>query len=131
MTRVLPSASLLVVLFLPAPVAAQSASFEAFDVVSIKPNTLGPQSPAGIRTLPDGTLVMTNQPIRSIITTASPVPVREVVGLPGWAMTERYDVTAKPPVGSTREQRSQMWRTMFAERMKLVAHVEEREQDTF
>lgn len=131
MVRVLASASLLVVLSLPAPVDAQSASLEAFDVVSIKRNTLGPQSPAGIRTLPDGTLVMTNQPIRSIILSASPVPARQVERLPDWAMTERYDVTAKPPAGSTREQRSQMWRTLFAERMKLVAHVEEREQDTF
>jgi len=63
--------------------------------------------------------------------TASPVPAREVEGLPNWAMTEQYDVTAKPPAGSTREQRNQMWRRLFAERMKLVARVEEREQDTF
>ncbi len=131
MVRTLAAISLLVIVSLPVLVNAQSPSFEAFDVVSIKRNTLGTQSPAGIRTLPDGTLVMTNQPIRSIITTASPVPVREVVGFPDWVMAERYDVTAKPPSGSTREQRSQMWRTLFAERMKLVAHVEEREQDTF
>jgi uncharacterized protein (TIGR03435 family) len=54
-----------------------------------------------------------------------------VIGLPDWASTERYDVTAKPPADSTREQRSEMWRTLFAERMKLVAHVEEKERDTF
>ncbi len=131
MVRVLAATSLLVVISLPAPVSAQSTSSEVFDVVSIKRNTLGPQSPAGIRTLPDGTLVMTNQPIRSIIAAAAPVPVREVVGYPDWVMTERYDVTAKPPAGSTREQRNPMWRTLFAERMKLVAHIEEREQDTF
>ena len=130
MIRVLASTALIVVSFPPA-IAAQSAQFDAFDVVSIKRNTRGPQSPAGMRTLPDGTLIMTNQPIRSIIMTASPVPAREVEGLPHWAMTEQYDVTAKPPAGSTREQRSQMWRTLFAERMKLVAHVEEREQDAF
>ena len=59
------------------------------------------------------------------------MPVREVVGLPDWATTERYDITAKPPAGSTPQQRSEMWRTFFAERMKLVAHVEERERDTF
>jgi hypothetical protein len=92
MVRVLASASLLVVISLPAMVHAQSPSFEAFDVVSIKRNTLGQQSPAGIRTLPDGTLVMTNQPIRSIMSTAAPVPVREVVGFPDWVMTERYDI---------------------------------------
>jgi uncharacterized protein (TIGR03435 family) len=131
MVRVLVSTSLIVVISLPASVFAQSVSFERFDVVSIKRNILGPEAGGGMRTLPDGTLVMTNQPIRSIIMSASPVPAREVVGLPDWAMTERYDVTVKPPAGSTREQRRQMWQTLLAERMKVVAHVEEREQDTF
>jgi uncharacterized protein (TIGR03435 family) len=74
---------------------------------------------------------MTNVSIGQFIRSAAPVPVREVIGLPEWASTERYDVTAKPPSDSTREQRSEMWRTLFAERMKLVAHVEERERDTF
>jgi Protein of unknown function (DUF3738) len=109
MVRVLASTSLIVVISLPASLYAQSVSFERFDVVSIKRNILGPEAGAGMRTLPDGTLVMTNQPITSIIMSASPVPAREVVGLPDWAMTERYDVTVKPPAGSTREQRRQMW----------------------
>jgi uncharacterized protein (TIGR03435 family) len=84
-----------------------------------------------MRALPDGTLVMTNQSIRSILAGAAPVPVRDVIGYPSWVTTERYDVTLKPPPGSTPQQRAQMQRTMFAERMKLVAHVEEREQATF
>lgn len=110
-------------------VAAQTTRVE-FDVVSIKrsdPDARG----AGIRRLPDGTLIMTNQPIASIIFSASAVPAREVVGLPDWANTDRYDVTAKPPPGSTLQQRAEMMRTMFAERMKLKAHVEDRERDTF
>jgi uncharacterized protein (TIGR03435 family) len=110
----------------PSTPPAASAQFE---VISIKRNTsLGG---GGIRSLPDGTLIMTNQPIRSIILGASPVPVREVVGLPDWVNTERYDVTAKPPAGATREQRSEMMRNLFAERMMLAAHVETRERDTF
>lgn len=99
-----------------------------FDVVSIKrsPNdAVG----GGMRSLPDGTMIMTNQPIRSIILSASPVPAREVEGLPEWVTRERYDVTLKPPAGATREQRPEMMRTMFAERMMLKAHVEERERD--
>ena len=101
-----------------------------YDVVSIKRNVeIG--AGGGMRSLPDGTLMMTNQPIRSILSGAAPVPVRDVIGYPSWVTTERYDVTLKPPAGSTPEQRAQMRRTMFAERMKLVAHVEEREQTTF
>ena len=107
---------------------AQTAA--EFDVVSIKKND-GSQPGGGMRTLPDGTLMMTNQPIRSILASAAPVPVREVIGYPDWVVRERYDVIAKPPAGATREQRTAMWQALFAERLKLRAHVEEREQDTY
>jgi uncharacterized protein (TIGR03435 family) len=102
-----------------------------FDAVSIKRNNGGPQADGGISSLPDGTFVMKNQPISSMIRYAAPVVVREVAGLPAWAREDRYDVIAKPAAGTTREQRSQMWRAMFAQRMKLVARVEEREIDAF
>jgi uncharacterized protein (TIGR03435 family) len=101
-----------------------------FEVVSIKRNISGTTS-GGIRSVPDGTTVMTNQPIRSIIQAASPVPVREVEGLPDWVNSERYDVTLKPPAGAAREERGEMMRNMFVERMKLQAHVEERDRDVF
>ncbi len=109
---------------------AQATPPVEFDVASIKRNTSGSAS-GGIRNLPDGTVMMTNQPIRSMILSASPVPAREVVGYPEWVDTERYDMTAKPPAGATREQQRQMWQQLFKDRMKLVAHVEERERNTF
>ena len=101
-----------------------------FDVVSIKKND-GSTPNGGIRNLADGTLIMTNQPIRSILSAAAPVSVREVVGYPDWVDSEFYDVTVKPPAGTTREQRATMWQAMFAARMKVVAHVEQRPQTTF
>jgi hypothetical protein len=101
-----------------------------FEVVSIKRHvTLDANS--GIQNLPDGTTIAINQPISSLISGAAPVQVREVVGGPDWLKTERYDVTTKPPAGSTPAQRREMVRRMFAERMKLVAHIEQRERDTF
>ena len=125
--------TLFAALFAPPLLLAQAptpADSPRYDVVSIKRHDQLEAS-GGMRTLPDGTFVMTNQSIRSILAGAAPVPVRDVVGYPSWVATERYDVTLKPPAGSTREERAQMQRTMFAERMKLVAHVEEREQTTF
>jgi uncharacterized protein (TIGR03435 family) len=119
----------LVALALVQAISAQTPRVE-FDVVSIKrsaPDAVG----GSMRNLPDGTSIMTNVRVQQFITGAAPVPVREVIGLPEWATTERYDVTAKPPAGATPQQRSEMWRTLFAERMKLVAHVEERERETF
>lgn len=101
-----------------------------FEVVSIKRHVTVEAS-GGTRTLPDGTFIMTNQTIESIIRGAAPVPVREVIGAPDWVKYERYDVTAKPPAGATPEQRREMMRRMFIDRMKFVGHVEERERETF
>ena len=113
---------------LPAQSPAELSGAQ-FDVVSIK-RSPSDAAGGGMRNLPDGTMIVINQPIRSIILSASPVPAREVEGLPDWVNSERYDVTLKPPAGTTR-QRREMMRSMFAERMMLKAHVEERERDVF
>ncbi len=116
--------------FLAYRVSAQSPVRSEFEIVSIKrsmSNTPG----GGGRTLPDGSQRMVDMPLRNFIATASPVATREVIGLPDWATTERYDVEVKPPAGSSREQIREMWRTMWADRMKLIAHVEQRERDVY
>ena len=113
-----------------ARVSARQPARVEFDVVSIKRvDELRPGG--GGRNMPDGTVVLTNRPVASFIAPASPVPVVDVIGLPEWTKTERYDVTMKPPTGSTREQIAEMWRNMFADRMKLVGHVEQRERDVY
>jgi uncharacterized protein (TIGR03435 family) len=101
-----------------------------FEVVSIKRVTELRQT-ASIRTMPDGTEVIVNVPVAGFVGNASPVKVREVFGLPEWASTEKFDLTAKPPAGSSKEQRQAMWRAMFADRMKLAGHVEQRERDVY
>src|SRR4026209_2460710 len=99
---------------------AQAAAQELaqFKVVSIK-RRVTLEASGGTRTLPDGTFIMTNQTIESIIRGAAPVPVREVIGAPDWVKYERYDVTASPPAGTTPEQRREMMRRMFIDRMKF------------
>jgi uncharacterized protein (TIGR03435 family) len=110
---------------------AQAAAPLEFDVVSIKPSAAGLDF-TRMQTLPDFTFMMTNSPLRSIVMNASPVDgVREVLGLPDWANTERYDITAKPPAGTTREQLRPMWQALLADRMKLVSHIEQQERTTF
>ena len=109
---------------------AQTPRPTELDVVSIKRNASATDQ-ASMRTLADGTFIMVNQTIRSIIMSAAPVPVRDVTGLPEWTASERFDITAKPPAGATQEERSQMFRRMFEDRMQLRAHVGEREQMAF
>ena len=117
-------------------IEAQSPSSAEFDVVSIKRvDELRPGG--GMRTLPDGTFMMMNQPLGTLVNMVSPVLVtpREIVGMPDWMMRDRYDVTVKPPAGLTREQlrnaMPEMWRAMFADRMKLVWHVEQHQKDAY
>src|SRR5881409_2751167 len=71
-----------------------------FDVVSIKLNVSPPGSGGGMRTMPDGSFTMTNQSMASILNAASPVQVVEVMGIPNWAKSDRYDIVAKAPEGS-------------------------------
>jgi uncharacterized protein (TIGR03435 family) len=135
-SRILSIALIAISTPLIARVSAQAPAPVAFDVVSIK--HVDELRPGGSdRTLPDGTVMMMNGPLGALISSASPVPVtpRDIVGMPDWMMRERYDVTAKPPAGLTREQLRDMmpamWRAMFADRMKLVAHVEQHEKDAY
>jgi uncharacterized protein (TIGR03435 family) len=119
-----------------AQVATQTATEPTFDVISIKRvNEL--RQTGGMRILPDGTVMMINGPIGSLVNAASPVPItpRDIVGGPDWLWRDNYDVTVKPPEGLTRAQLAEMmplmWRAMFADRMKLVAHIEQREKDAY
>jgi uncharacterized protein (TIGR03435 family) len=46
---------------------------------------------------------------------------------PVWISTERYNVIAKVPEGSTREQVNAMWQNLLAERFGVVLHHESKE----
>jgi uncharacterized protein (TIGR03435 family) len=115
---------------------AQDNPRPEFEVVSIK-RVDEVRDTGGMRSLPDGTFMMQNQPMGTLVGMAAPVavPVGDIVGMPDWMMRDRYDVTVKSSGGFTSEQRREkwplMWRAMFADRMKLVAHIEQRERDVF
>jgi uncharacterized protein (TIGR03435 family) len=104
----------------------------SFEVASLKKNTTGPGG-SRLETLPDGTFRMINMPLIVIVTLISPFVVDRdhVVGIPDWVWTEPYDVIAKPPAGATADGQNDRLRSLLAERLKFVAHVEEREQDTY
>jgi uncharacterized protein (TIGR03435 family) len=106
-----------------------------FDVVSIKRNTTStPVVPPPILR-PDGGFTMTNIPVIALINQAYPfsqtVPT-ERIALPGWATTDRYDVsTTSTLTRATPEDRAAMIRAMLADRFKLVAHVERVDQPVY
>ena len=124
-------AALLLTLAFASPVLAQT-----FDVVSIKPHP--PEQ--GIAALnsgqtqrPDGSLMMTNVPAALFISRAYGIAPVNMVGLPAWATSVRYDLnaTASLPGVATAEQRAAMLKAMLADRFQLSLHVEPREQSTY
>jgi uncharacterized protein (TIGR03435 family) len=110
------------------PLAAQEPA-PAFEVASIKRN-IGPmpRTSGKIPNTPKGEIRLVWIPARLLVLLAYPaVAPAEVIGLPSWANSERYDVTVKGSPDATREQVTQMWRTLLADRMKLAAHYEPRD----
>jgi uncharacterized protein (TIGR03435 family) len=117
---------------LPAPppqVADPSITPPAYDVISIKPNK---SASGGTRIMnsPDG-FSATNVPIGFVISNAYGIRQDLISGLPGWADSARYDITAKvaaPDVPTlaklTRDQRNGMLKPLLADRFKLQAHEE-------
>ena len=106
---------------------AQSPRFE---VVSVKPND-GPGTSSSLSQRPDGGFTMVNMPVRTLITQA--YGAGEIVGLPGWAANDRYDVnaTAALPRPPTQDDRRAMMQAMLAERFKLSVRMETREAPAF
>jgi uncharacterized protein (TIGR03435 family) len=108
-----------------------------FEVVSIKRNvtdqTAGRPVGSKVNQRPDGGFTMTNIPVGMLISRAYPfaAPI-DMVGRPGWAMSERYDVSATSSLSSpTPDDRTAMLRALLADRFKLAVHVENREQPVY
>jgi uncharacterized protein (TIGR03435 family) len=109
-------------------VAAQEPAAPAFEVASVKPNTSVIEGSIGPR--PGGYAAM-NIPLRLLIIRAYELRSFQVVGGPSWIDGERFDVTARAAEGTPPNQVFPMLRTLLAERFKLVAHTEKREQPVY
>ena len=129
--------SALAIVAASAGVFAQTPSGPTFDVVSIKRHIPGPGPLAFSSTQnqrPDGGITMTNIRIMNLIARAYPEAVlpTDIAGLPGWAMSDGYDVSATSTLTqASAEDRTAMMRAMLADRFKLAAHVEPREHQVF
>ena len=56
----------------------------------------------------------------------------DIAGLPRWATSERYDVTTTSSLSNpTPDERTAMQRAMLADRFKLAAHIENRDQPVY
>lgn len=74
---------------------------------------------------------MVNMEIRALLGSAYPTDTSEYIGAPDWVLRERYDITAKAPEGTTREDMQPMFQALLAERFKFKGHYEMREEAIF
>ena len=122
-------------------VAAQApAAPPQFEVASVKPNKSG-GGPMRIGFQPGGRFTATNVPVRDLISMAygqpQPLPSFQIIGGPGWMASDRFDIVAKaegdvqPGLAGPPTQMFLMLRGLLADRFKLVAHEETRDQPVY
>lgn len=105
---------------------------QTFEVASVKPIVLPPSGvyigPArgGPGTSDPGQITWSYARLIDMLMTAYDVKAFQVSG-PGWISNERYNVIAKVPEGTTKEQVNAMWRQLLAERFGVVLHHESKE----
>jgi uncharacterized protein (TIGR03435 family) len=114
-----------------------------FDVVSVKPDTLGPTGPTMFQIQPGGRFTATNVAVTMLINQAYRIQSFQLTGAPSWASTERFDISAKAPDGVNLQTAPSpdpkappgpvqlMLRAMLADRFKLKLHTESREMPAY
>jgi uncharacterized protein (TIGR03435 family) len=108
-------------------VASGSAQV-SFEVASIRPNMSG-ESGSSSQTQ-NGRFIGRNQNLRDLIEHAYDVMDWQITG-PAWILSERFDVTAKPPAGVSGDQFEAMMQNLLAGRFKLQLHREQQERAVY
>jgi uncharacterized protein (TIGR03435 family) len=115
---------------------AQSETVPEFDVASIKPappptsNMIRVMMRGGPGSDDPGRVDWSNVSLRQMITSAFNVKDYQVQG-PDWLNSERFDVTAKIPVNTTKEQYRLMIQKLLADRFKMTVHHESKEHAVY
>jgi len=104
-----------------------------FEVASVKPSDPGGERMSRYQTQPGGSLKAEGMPMRFLISRAFNTNNRdEISGVPNWANTERFDITAKAASAGPsapamdNESLAPMMRALLVDRFKMTYHTEER-----
>ena len=108
-----------------------AAQAPTFDVASVIRNTSGDSRQRS--TVQGGTYSAVNLPLQRILGAAFEVGpmLWRITGAPEWVQTERYDITAKLPEGTTGRDVPAMLRALLADRFKLASRRETRDAPAF
>jgi uncharacterized protein (TIGR03435 family) len=101
-----------------------------FEVASIKPSPPDRHNGRGMTggpgTKDSGLFICDNVRLVDLVIVAYDLPGYRLSG-PDWMNTARFDISAKIPEGTTREQFKMMQQNLLAERFKMKFHHEQRE----
>ena len=108
-----------------------------FDVASVRPNRSG-EPGSRFRREPGGRFTATNVTLQQLLTNAYQIQGFQLLNLPDWATTERFDIVAKiagdpPPMppGSPDDPMMLAVRALLVDRFKLAVHKETRRLDIY
>ena len=74
---------------------------------------------------------MANLPLARLIQWAYPLSSSELVGAPDWVLKEPYDMQGRTHDNPSEGEIVAMVGSLLADRLKLAAHVEQREHDVY
>jgi uncharacterized protein (TIGR03435 family) len=107
---------------------------QSFDAASVRP---GPPANTGRFTMTGGPgtgdptfLRYTNVPLKQVLMTAYDMKYWQITG-PDWLNTLRFDITARLPEGTTKEQSLAMMRNLLTERFQMTVRRETKELPVF
>lgn len=109
-------------------VAADAQSVKTFEVASVRPSGSGAQPPQAWRVVGTRVELVGIAPL-VMIARLFEIPqgqMDRVVGIPDWAVKERFEIRAVMPEGSTEQDSREMLKTLLAERFGLRTHIEQR-----
>jgi uncharacterized protein (TIGR03435 family) len=125
------------VLFACSAVIALAADGPKFEVASVR-RAAPPPDGAGVRdgarggpgTSDPSQVTYTSLRLKDLLLTAYGLKSYQISG-PDWLDTERYDISAKIPMGATKEQFALMLQALLTERFKLTLHRETKDQPLY
>jgi uncharacterized protein (TIGR03435 family) len=98
-----------------------------FEVATIKPSD--PNRPGRLFSIRGSEVLTVNTTVSDLLVFAYGIHVRQVVGAPGWANSDKFDITGKPEGGAlpNLNQFRTMIQKLLADRFGLTFHHEKRE----